>query len=75
MQTLAVGEFESRFLEVLDIINKGGEVFLTYGNNKEIVGQFIPIAKKRKLGIWKDEMTLKWEGDGKITLEEFLGEE
>ncbi len=79
MQTIAVGELESRFSEVIDIVKKGGEVFLTFEDSKKVIGQFIPILEKkkgkRKLGIWKDEMNVSWKGDGKMTLEEFFGEE
>lgn len=78
--TLTVGEFKSRFSEVLDILKEGGEVLVTYGKRKEVVGRFVPPVEekkqeKRKLGIWKDQMKAEWVGDGKITLEEFLGEE
>lgn len=79
MQTLAVGELESKYSEVLETFNRGGEVFLTFGDSKKIVGQFIPVTEggkskgKRKLGIWKDKVTITWVGDGKITEEEFLG--
>lgn len=77
--TLTVGEFKARFSEVLAVLREGGEVLVTYGKKKEIVGRFLPPVEekkeKRKLGIWKDQMKVEWVGDGKITLEEFLGEE
>ena len=78
METLTVGEFKSRFSEVLEILKRGGEVLVTYGKKKEVVGRFVPPIKekkkeKRKLGGLKG--TYKWVGDGKITgkeLEEML---
>ncbi|MDP5120993.1 MAG: hypothetical protein NWQ46_05330 [Spirosomaceae bacterium] len=76
MLTLAVEELESRYSEVLDTFNKGGEIFLTSGGGKKIVGQFILIVEeekkkgKRKLGILKGKMNATWVGDGKITGEE-----
>lgn len=73
MTTLTVGEFKSRFSEVLDILKRGGEVLVTYGKKKEVVGRFVPPIdkkkkEKRKLGALKGE--IKWVGDGKITGEE-----
>lgn len=77
METLSVGEFKSRFSEVLSIVEEGGEVQVTYGKSKKVVGRFVPPVEekkeKRKLGIWKDECEITWVGDGKVTEEEFLG--
>lgn len=78
MESLTVGEFKSRFSEVLNIVEEGGEVLVTYGKKKKVVGRFVPPAEeqkkeKRKLGIWKDKCKVEWVGDSKMTEEEFLG--
>ena len=42
MKILAVGEFKSRFSEVVQWVKQGEEVSVTYGRAKEIIGYFIP---------------------------------
>ena len=48
MKILAVGEFKSRFSEVVQWVKQGEEVSVTYGRAKEIIGYFIPKMKKRR---------------------------
>jgi antitoxin (DNA-binding transcriptional repressor) of toxin-antitoxin stability system len=76
MKAYTVGELKARFSDVLSQVKNGESVEVLYGRAKEPVAMFVPKAKKkppRKLGILTGKMTFREKGDGKITLEEFLG--
>lgn len=77
MENLTVGEFKANFSEVLEKVQKGEKVAVVYGKSRKPVGMFVPYEnpapKKRKLGIWEGKCKVEWVGDGKITVEEFLG--
>lgn len=76
MEKVSVGEFKANFSEIIEKVAKGKKFEVTYGKKKKVIGCFVPKETEdkpnRKLGIWKEEMNLKWAGDGKITLKEFL---
>lgn len=48
MKTLAVGEFKSRFSEVLDEVKTGAEIVITYGRKKENIAVIIPYENFKK---------------------------
>jgi prevent-host-death family protein len=78
MKIIAVGEFKSKFSEILDWIRKGEEVIVSYGRKKEEVAVLIDIKKfrkpkKRKLGALNGKVKVKFSRNFKITTEEFLG--
>lgn len=77
MKTMTVGEFKSRFAEVLEQVKSGVGVAVTYGRKKEIVGYFMPESQvsksKRQLGLLEGKATATFKPDFKITEEEFLG--
>ncbi len=77
MKTMTVGEFKSRFAEVLEQVKAGVGFVVTYGKKKEIVGYFLPenqVKKtKRKLGIMEGKGTVSFNSDFKMTEEELLG--
>jgi len=78
MKILTVGEFKSKFSEVIDDVLKGNEVGVTYGKKKEKVGVMVPYniynkkKKKIKLGILEGKATFKIKKGFKMTEEEFL---
>lgn len=78
MKILTVGEFKSKFSEVIADILKGKEVGVSYGKKKEKIGVLVPYRlyskkkKKIKLGIWEGKATVKFGKDFKMTEEEFL---
>lgn len=78
MENMTVSEFKANFSYVLEKVKKGESVGVLYGKNRKPVGMFVPyqkeVLKKRKLGIWEGKGNVQWVGDGKITVEEFLGE-
>lgn len=74
---MTVGEFKSRFSEVLEQVKAGVSFTVTYGRKKEVVGYFLPqsqISKpNRKLGIMEGKATAEFKSDYKITEEDLLG--
>jgi antitoxin (DNA-binding transcriptional repressor) of toxin-antitoxin stability system len=76
MKSYTVGKLKAHFSDVLSQVKNGESVEVLYGRAKEPVAMFVPkIEKKsrRKLGILAGKMVFEEKGDGKITLEEFLG--
>ena len=75
MITMTVGEFKTRFSEVIDQVTAGEEIAVTYGKTKKIVGYFVPEKTKkakRTLGILEGKVEVIFKPDFKITTEEFL---
>jgi antitoxin (DNA-binding transcriptional repressor) of toxin-antitoxin stability system len=58
MKTMTVGEFKTRFSEVVDLILKGEEVEITYGRKRNVIATLIPkkkeILKEREFGKWEN---------------------
>jgi hypothetical protein len=77
MKTMTVGEFKSRFAEVLEQVKTGVGFAVTYGKKKEIVGYFLPesglLKSKRNLGLLEGKATAKFKADFKMTAEDLLG--
>ena len=77
MKTMTVGEFKSRFAEVLEQVKAGAGFAVTYGKKKEIVGDFLPESglskSKRKLGLLEGKASVTFNADFKISEEELLG--
>lgn len=75
MQQLTVGEFKSKFSQVLEKVLQGGSVGITYGKSKKKVAAFIPYKKHTKsitLGSLKGKASFRLHKDFKMTEEEFL---
>ena len=76
MKTMTVGEFKSKFAEVLEQVKTGVGFAVTYGKKKEIVGYFLPESgifnSKRKLGLLGGKASAKFKADFKITEEVLL---
>ncbi len=76
MKMLAVGEFKSRFSEVLDEVRHGEEFVVCYGRKKEKVAVVIPYGKHRKppvkLGVLEGKLRYCFKDGFKMTEEEFL---
>ena len=76
MKAMTVGELKSRFSEVLQEVQYGHKVGILYGRAKKPVALITPYKEeqgKRKIGILDGKASFKQAGDGKITMEEFLG--
>ena len=74
---MSVGDFKSKFSEVVDKLLAGEEVGISYGKKKAPIGVIVPYKsykknKKVKLGIWKGKGSFSISKDFKMTEEEFL---
>jgi len=80
MKTLPVGELKTHFSEVLERVQHGEEIAVSYGRKKEKVAVIIPYSHykpsgKRKLGVMEGRASYKIKGDFKISTDELLGSE
>jgi antitoxin (DNA-binding transcriptional repressor) of toxin-antitoxin stability system len=80
MKTYSVGEFKAKFSDILQLIQKGQEVGVSYGKKKHPIAILTPprkhqTKKKRQLGLLKGKMTVTFAKDFKMTEEELLGYE
>lgn len=78
MHQLTVGQFKSKFSQVLEKVRMGKSVGITYGKSKKKVAAIIPYKKymsnkKIKLGILEGKASFKIKDGFKMTEEEFLG--
>jgi antitoxin (DNA-binding transcriptional repressor) of toxin-antitoxin stability system len=77
MKTMTVGEFKTRFSEVIEEARAGVKVAVTYGKKKKIVGYFVPEIEKseknRKLGLLEGKARAIFKPEFKITDKELLG--
>lgn len=77
MQQLTVGQFKSKFSQVLEKVLKGESVGITYGKSKKKVAAIIPYQKymsdkKITLGSLKGKASVKIRDNFKMNDEEFL---
>lgn len=77
MYQLPVGQFKSKFSEVLDIVLQGGSVGITYGKNKKKVAALVPYKKYAKLSrftldLLKDKAAFTIHKGFKVTDEALL---
>ena len=75
MKTFTVGDFKAHFSEIIERVQSGEEIIISYGKKKENVAVLIPYAayktKKIRLGLLQDK-SLKIHDDFKMTEEELL---
>jgi antitoxin (DNA-binding transcriptional repressor) of toxin-antitoxin stability system len=77
MKSLSVGEFKAHFSEVLEKVQQGESIGITYGKSKKLVAEINPpkkqqIKKKRKIGILDGKVEIKFADNFKMTDEELL---
>ena len=76
MHQLTVGQFKTKFSEVLGKVLQGESIGITYGKTKKKVAAIVPYKKiksnKVKLGLLKGKAFFKIHHDFKMTDEEFL---
>ncbi|MBI2596636.1 prevent-host-death protein [Candidatus Daviesbacteria bacterium] len=78
MQQLTVGQFKSKFSQVLEKVLQGESVGITYGKSKKKVAALVPYNKvfknhSIKLGLLTGKASFKIRRGFKMTDEEFLG--
>jgi antitoxin (DNA-binding transcriptional repressor) of toxin-antitoxin stability system len=79
MKTISVGEFKSKFSQILDWIRRGEEVVVAYGRKKEEVAVLVDIRKfrkprRRKLGPLEGKGSFKIHDNFEMSANELLGE-
>ena len=77
MDQYTVGQFKSKFSDVLDKVLQGKSIGITYGKSKKRVAALIPYKKyinktKFKLGLFEGKASFKINKGFKMTDEEFL---
>lgn len=77
MQTMTVGEVKAHFSEVLDIVQKGEDVVISFGKKREKIAVLVPFTHyqgkpQRRLGLLKGKASFNLKDDYSITDEELL---
>jgi antitoxin (DNA-binding transcriptional repressor) of toxin-antitoxin stability system len=77
MQTMTVGHFKSHFSEVLDFVQQGEDIVISYGKKKEKIAVLIPFERyegkpARVLGLLSDTAAFSVSTDFKISDDELL---
>ena len=78
METLKVGELKSKFSRVLQRIQAGEEIIISFGKSDKKIAVIVPYDKymshsPRPLGLLKGKAECTIKDDFQITDEEFLG--
>jgi len=76
MKTISLTETGMNFQTILSDIASGNELFITDGENKEMIAVIIPYetwmkTKKRQLGTLQNRGSVTFENDFYMTAEEF----
>jgi prevent-host-death family protein len=77
MQTMTVGQFKSHFSEVLNLVQHGEDIVISYGKKKEKIAVLVPFAHyegkpQRILGLLAGKATFAIAEDFKISDDELL---
>jgi antitoxin (DNA-binding transcriptional repressor) of toxin-antitoxin stability system len=77
MQTMTVGHFKAHFSQVLDFVQHGEDVVISYGKKKEKIAVLVPYGRyegkpARILGILAGKASFTLSPDFKISDEELL---
>lgn len=77
MQTMTVGHFKAHFSEVLDLVQHGEDVVISYGKKKEKIAVLVPFGRyegkpQRTLGLLAGKATFSTTADFKICDDELL---
>ena len=72
MQTMTVGHFKAHFSEVLDIVQHGEDVVISYGKKKEKIAVLVPYDSYegkpvRTLGLLAGKATFSTAADFKVS--------
>ena len=78
MVQMTVADLKADFSNVLTQVQMGEQFQILFGRSKKPVALLSPLAagrrKKRILGTYEGKASFSEQGDGKLSLEEFLGE-
>jgi len=77
MQTMTVGRFKAHFSEVLDLVQHGEDIVISYGKKKEKIAVLVPYARyggkpQRTLGLLAGKASFSISADFKMSDDELL---
>jgi len=77
MQTMTVGHFKSHFSQVLDFVQQGEDVVISYGKKKAKIAVLVPFDRyegkpKRVLGLLSGKASFSISADFKISDDDLL---
>jgi prevent-host-death family protein len=76
MKTMTVGELKSHFSEVLDQVQQGEEIVISFGKKREKVAVLVPFARyahpERALGLLQGKGSFSLKRGFKMSDEELL---
>ena len=77
MQTMTVSHFKSHFSQVLDIVQHGEDVVISYGKKKEKIAVLVPYDRyegrpERLLGLLSGKASFSISADFKVSDDELL---
>jgi antitoxin (DNA-binding transcriptional repressor) of toxin-antitoxin stability system len=77
MQTMTVGHFKSHFSEVLDLVQHGEDIVISYGKKKKNIAVLVPFNRykgkpKRILGLLAGKASFSISAAFKISDDELL---
>jgi antitoxin (DNA-binding transcriptional repressor) of toxin-antitoxin stability system len=77
MQTMTVGHFKSHFSQVLDFVQQGEDVVISYGKKKAKIAVLVPFDRyegkpKRVLGLLAGKASFSISADFKISDDDLL---
>jgi len=77
MEVISVGEFKTRFSEILNQVKKGQEIVISFGKQRKKVAVLIPYSQfkdkpSRKLGLLKDRASYRIRDNFKLSDEELF---
>jgi antitoxin (DNA-binding transcriptional repressor) of toxin-antitoxin stability system len=79
MEIYSVGDFKTKFSDILEKISNGEEVGLSYGKAKNLIAKLVPYSnkklKKRKLGLLEGKVKVTFHGDWEVSPEELFEDE
>lgn len=78
MQTMTVGEVKAHFSEVLEMVQKGEDVVISFGKKKEKIAVLVPFSHyqgkpARRLGLLEGKASFAVKGDLALSDDELLG--
>ena len=77
MQTMTVGEVKAHFSEVLDLVQKGEDVVISFGKKKEKIAVLVPFSHyqrkpQRTLGLLEGKASFTLKDEFAVSDEELL---
>lgn len=77
MQTMTVGHFKAHFSEVLELVQHGEDVVISYGKKKDKIAVLVPYERyegkpQRVLGLLADKASFSITPDFKVSDDELL---